>query len=357
MNEFSNEELLSGDVLKHNRERELIRASEVRYRRLFEAARDGILILDMESATVTDSNPYMTEILGYSREEFVGKDLAGIGFFRDRDAAMSAMEELKDSGYIRYDDLPLRSKDGQVRDVEFVSNVYQEDGRAVIQCNIRDITDRKRVAEAASRHQSEVVLLNERLQRAMTEAHHRVKNNLQIIAAMIDLRLMDNGEMVSAKELRRVQSSIRALAAVHDLLTERAKESGDANSVSAKSAIEKLLALIEGTNSGVRIHAEIDEGLLTARQAASVAIVLNELLSNAMKYGRGGVDVRYTVGEAGGQLTVCDNGPGFPPGFDPSSASHTGLEMVTMISRWDLGGQATYRNRPEGGACVGVTIR
>ena len=124
-----------------------MRASEVRYRRLFEAARDGILILDPATRKITDANPFMSELLGYSRDELLGKELWEIGLLADEKASRSAFRELRRKHFIRYEDLPLQNKAGQRHEVEFVSNLYDEDGRKVIQCNIRDITERKRAEQ------------------------------------------------------------------------------------------------------------------------------------------------------------------------------------------------------------------
>jgi PAS domain S-box-containing protein len=121
--------------------------SELRYRRLFESAKDGILILD-DSGRIVDANPYMVEMLNYSKEELDGKRLWDIGLFKDVAASRSAFDELQNQGYIRYEDLPLQTSDGQVKHVEFVSNKYLVGDSQVLQCNIRDITDRK-LAETA----------------------------------------------------------------------------------------------------------------------------------------------------------------------------------------------------------------
>jgi PAS domain S-box-containing protein len=125
-----------------------LRESEIRYRRLFEAARDGILILDPRTRKIIDANPFMSELLGYTNDELLGKELWEIGLLRDKEHSRTTFRELKEKRYVRYEDLPLQSKAGLRRAVEFVSNVYNEDGRDVIQCNIRDITARQRAEEA-----------------------------------------------------------------------------------------------------------------------------------------------------------------------------------------------------------------
>lgn len=126
-----------------------VRRSEVRYRRLFEAAKDGILILDPETRQIIDANPFIIEFLGYTREQLLGKELWEIGLLKDKEASQKAFLELRERGFIRYESLPLETKGDQRREVEFVSNLYHEDGGgAVIQCNIRDITERKQSADA-----------------------------------------------------------------------------------------------------------------------------------------------------------------------------------------------------------------
>lgn len=117
-----------------------LRDSELRYRRLFESARDGILILDAQTGMVVDVNPFLVELLGFSHEEFLGKKVWELGFFRDIIANQDKFEELQQKDYIRYADMPLETKDGRRINVEFVSNVYLVNGQRVIQCNIRDIT-------------------------------------------------------------------------------------------------------------------------------------------------------------------------------------------------------------------------
>lgn len=125
-----------------------LRKSEIRYRRLFEAAHDGVLILDCETRKITDANPFMYQLLDYPHGELLGKELWEIGLLKDEQASVAAFRELQEKGQVRYEDLPLETKAGVKREVEVVANRYDEDGTQVIQCNIRDITERKRTEAA-----------------------------------------------------------------------------------------------------------------------------------------------------------------------------------------------------------------
>lgn len=131
------------DISERKRAENTITNSEVRYRRVFETAKDGILILDAETGKILDVNPFLIELLGYSREQFIEKAIWEIGFFKDIAANRDKFMELQQKEYIRYENLPLETAKGQKINVEFVSNVYFENANKVIQCNIRDITKRK----------------------------------------------------------------------------------------------------------------------------------------------------------------------------------------------------------------------
>ena len=135
---------------------EALKESEVRYRRLFETARDGILILDAGTGQIDDVNPFLLEMLGYSHDEFLDKKLWEIGPFRDVEESRSVFKELQKKNYVRYENLPLETKDGRPIAVEFVSNVYLVNHHKVIQCNIRDITERKQAEEVRRKLESQL---------------------------------------------------------------------------------------------------------------------------------------------------------------------------------------------------------
>ena len=165
------------DITDQKQTEEALKISETRYRRLFETAQDGILILDAETGQISDVNPFLVEMLGYSHEDFLGKKLWEIGAFKDIEASKAAFLELQGKGYVRYNDLPLETKDGRSMAVEFVSNVYLVNHHKVIQCNIRDITERKLIAEA--------------LQKAHNELERRVEERtVELRTALSEIKTM-----------------------------------------------------------------------------------------------------------------------------------------------------------------------
>jgi PAS domain S-box-containing protein len=156
--------LPKGGFFDHERKQIELEESEARYRRLFETAKDGILILDGDTGRITDANPFLQDMLGYSKAELIGKALWEIGPVKDIPASQEAMRRLQSSEYIRYEDLPLETKAGERKQVEFVSNVYLVNGWKVIQCNIRDITERKRAETRVQMANDELLALVNELQ-------------------------------------------------------------------------------------------------------------------------------------------------------------------------------------------------
>jgi len=146
-----------------------LRVSEIRYRRLFETAQDGILLLNADTAQIEDVNPYLIDMLGYSHAEFLGKKLWEVGPFADIEESKDVFSQLQTQGYVRYEDLPLRTKGGALIQVEFVSNTYDCGGTEVIQCNIRDITARKDAERELTASKAHLHQLSIYLQRAREE--------------------------------------------------------------------------------------------------------------------------------------------------------------------------------------------
>jgi two-component system cell cycle sensor histidine kinase/response regulator CckA len=193
------------------------RASEVQYRRLFETAQDGILILDAETGMVVDVNPFLVKLLGFPREAFLGKKVWELGFFKDIVANQDHFAELQEKEYIRYEDKPLETSDGRRVEVEFVSNVYLVNHHKVIQCNIRDISKRKAIEEQL--RQSQKMAAVGQLAGGVA---HEFNNMLAVIRGNAELLLMDEGQHTAETReslTRVVEASERAANLTRQLLT------------------------------------------------------------------------------------------------------------------------------------------
>jgi two-component sensor histidine kinase len=233
------------------------------------------------------------------------------------------------------DTFPLRSKDGEWR--WFLSRaapLRDHEGRVILWCGTNtDITEQREAEEVLRQHQSEIEDLNLRLRRAMRETHHRIKNNLQVIAGLVD---------------------VLALAAIHDLLTKNAKTDPTLDSLSVKAMLERLAQMLQTTLPERKIVTDVADVPLSVQKSGSLAMLVNEGVSNAIKHGKGDILLKLTACGTNACLEICDDGSGFPPNFDPRRAANTGLELIDSAARWDLRGELRYVNRPEGGGCVTV---
>ncbi len=227
-----------------------LRISETRYRRLFEAARDGVLILDPRTRKILDANPFMEELLGYTREELIGKELFEIGLHKDEQANQDAFRKLQENHYIRYEDLPLKTKTGERREIEVVANLYEEEDKPIIQYNIRDISARKKlerqkdefISMASHELKTPVTSLKgflNLLQRRLTspedekELHYLARMNAQVhklaklINDLLDISKMQTGQLVYREEhfdvdalVQEIVENIQGTTQTHHLLLE-----------------------------------------------------------------------------------------------------------------------------------------
>jgi PAS domain S-box-containing protein len=188
------------DVTALRQRDEVLKTSETRYRRLFETAQDGILILDADTGQIDDVNPFLIDMLGYTYEDFQGKKLWEIGGFKDIQASKEAFTELQDRGYVRYDDLPLTTRDGREIAVEFVSNVYLVNHHKVIQCNVRDVTDRKLAEE-------KLLKAHDELEERVTERTAQLSESNNLLKQEIAARKIIEEELKQSRERLRYLST------------------------------------------------------------------------------------------------------------------------------------------------------
>jgi two-component sensor histidine kinase len=213
---------------------------------------------------------------------------------------------------------------------------------------------RRKAEEMLRLKQAEVEVLNARLRRAMVETHHRVKNNLQVIASMVELQVSDADETVPADALRRISRHVQVLASIHNILTREVQTKGNLEMVGTQALLGKLRPLLESMVGDRRLTFTMDDFALPIRAGTNLAVLINELVSNAVKHGEGEIELSLAAAADQGRLQVRDRGPGFPPDFDPRLAAHTGLELIESLSHWDLHGELSFVNHPEGGALITV---
>jgi len=306
-----------------------MQVSETRYRRLFETAQDGILILDEETGTIIDANKFILDMLGYPLEYFVGKHLWELGFIKDKSIAQQAFTELKTKGYIRYEDLPLETKDGRIMNVEFISNAYPVNSLKIIQCNIRDITARKRTEDALALTSRKLLILS-------TITRHDINNQLMSVNGFLELLhkkvpdpILDDYFSRISKASARITSMIR--------FTKEYEQIGV--NAPAWQVIRTLVetASKEAPLGHVLVKNDLPAGTEVFADPLVVKVIYN-LMDNAVRHGEKITSIRFfVVDHDGDPIIVCeDDGEGVPVDekekiFERGFGKNTGLGL--FISR------------------------
>lgn len=328
------------DISERKNSETALATSEKRYRRLFEAARDGILILDHKTGAIQDVNPFLIELLGYSREQFIGLKIWDLGAFKDIVANEAHFDELRRNEFVRYEDTPLEASTGKLIHVEFVSNVYLVNRTKVIQCNIRDITERKKVEELIATRNTELEsrvhgrttqlrIAKEDAEKAnqaksefLSRMSHEFRTPLNAILGFAQLLDM---QQTDPKILEKVGAILKAgqhlLMTVNGVLDISRIESGNlavaVESVPVLDILRKAVDLMQpiADQAGIRIEidlSEFDNIHVIADEHHLVQVFIN-LLTNAVKYNRphGEIHVTFHL-EAGrrGRVIVSDRGHG-----------------------------------------------
>jgi len=327
--------------------RAALKASEIRYRRLFETAQDGILILNADTGEIDDVNPFLTDLLGYSREQLLGNKLWEIGPFKDTKASKAAFRDLQRLAYVRYEDLPLETKSGKSINVEFVSNVYRANGGLVIQCNIRDITERKQAEAARKESSRNLQILSRRLvevqeterRHLARELHDELGQNLTVVQLNLQ-SLLQAGDCGDAPRLQASLEAVeRVLEQVHDLALNLRP------SILDDLGLEPALMWLTSRQSelgGFKCEFKTEE---LARRLDSVLEtecyrIAQESLTNVARHARA-TAVTVDLRRDGEQLClrVRDNGIGFDtPAIREKAVQGASLGLLSMEERTALAG-------------------
>ena len=329
-----------------------MRSSEIRYRLLFEAARYGILILNVETGRITDVNPFLIEILGFSKSEMVGKTVGELSPFKDIEPNQVMLDRLKRDGYVRYEHLPLANKDRRHIAVEFVCNIYQEDTTPVIQCNIRDITEiGMNGVEKGMRS------FDQRIEQSRRRKH--AEDQKKQFSWELEKRVLERTaelEAFSGAVSHDLQAPLRHLAGYLGELQEQTDQTFSRNNLGLLTScsqvtkrmltlVENLLAFSRSGNASIKKKAvDLDELIReTLHEYSSeikdrqiewnveqmgvveadpdlLRLVFANLISNALKFTVGRTNPRIKIGctKCSAVETVFfvrDNGAGFDPEY------------------------------------------
>ncbi len=325
------------DITDRKLAEQALRTSETRYRRLFEAAKDGILILDADTAQILDLNPSLEQLLGYSEEELLRKQLWEIQVFENTSKSHAIFHELQRNEYVRYRDFPLRKKDGSSVEVEFVSNIYQVSGNKVIQCNIRDVTDRKRL---------ERQLLHSQKMEAVGilagGVAHDFNNLLTVVQGFSELLLMEMDEKAPsyADLLKILEAALRGAELVRNLLAFSRKVETRPRPINLNHEvvkIEKLLSRTIPKMIKIELHLEGDLAAVNA-DPDQVGQVLMNLAVNAEQAMPDGGSLTIATANIYLDEAYCRSYPEIHPGdyvlLTVSDTGH-GMEKETLEHIFD----------------------
>jgi two-component sensor histidine kinase len=251
----------------------------------------------------------------------------------------------------RFRDNPLVTGDPHLRfyagTLLHSSDGYPLGTLCVLDYQPRRLTASERAALAALGRQVmaqlELWAENRRLLRMVAESNHRIKNSLQVIVSLVDRERAALTQRVSSTQLERLGQHIRGLSTVHDLLTH--VPATGTEQLLADALLTPIVASLQPLLGPRRIHCAIEPVPLSPRQATSLVVLVNELLSNAIKHGRGTIELRVGTERGFIWLEVQDDGAGFPPEFSTGDVTSTGLQLVESLVGWDLKGTVSFANR------------
>ena len=339
-----------------------LRVSELRYRRLFETARDGILILDAESGEIDDVNPFLTDMLGYSREQLVGNKIWEINPFKKVESSKATFRELQRKPYVRRDDLPLETQDGRLIHVEFVGSVYQVNGNRVVQCNIRDVTKRRQAEKKLQDYSHKLQVLSHRLVEVQETERRNISRELhdEIGQALtvIQLNLQALLHSSHVEDRLRLQESLgevdRVLEQVRDLalnlrpsiLDDLGLETALSWFITRQASLIGLRAQFHSDPLKQRLDLVIETECFRVAQEA-VTNILRHARAKTMK-----VELRKEAGRL--HLRVRDDGIGFDVKVVREKAVRgASLGLLSMEERAALaGGGLEFKSAPGNGTEV-----
>ena len=305
---------------------------ETRYRQLFEAAKDSILVVDAASGRIIDVNPYTLEWLGYTRNELLGRQVWTLEMFSKTKEAEFMYQQVLEKGDLRYDGVQLSTSSHERLEAELIVNAYPVGTPKVVQFNLRDATERKKAEEQvrAALRDKEVLV---------QEIHHRVKNNLQVISSILSLQTKYIADETLAAALNETRNRVRAIATIHEMLYQTRGFARIEIAPYVRKLAATLLDFYGVAENQIRVDISISPVWFGIDKAIPCGLIVNELVSNVLKHAfpDGARDRSIEIAlepdaDKHYVLRVRDNGRGFPKAFEPRKSQSLGLQMVYLLA-------------------------
>ncbi len=335
---------LNREIQEREKSEEDLRVSEERYRTFFEQDSDGVVVLDLETAKPIEFNDQVCRQLGYSKEEFALLRVSDIEAKETAQETQAHIRRIQSEGYDDFETLQ-RTKQGEIRHVHVTAQVIEIAGHPVCHCIWRDITDRKQAEEKikSSLKEKEVLL---------SEIHHRVKNNMQVIISLLNLQADKIEDKKYADMLKESQNRILSMAFVHEQLYLSKNFANIDFGEYVKNFANGLFVSYGIDTNKVKLNIEIKDVSFDLENAIPCGLIINELVSNSLKHAfpqqeEGNISIALqSTNEDDLELTVSDDGVGIPEDLDIEQTDTMGLYLVKVLAE-QLEGKIEL-NRTEG---------
>ncbi|MEE9514981.1 MAG: PAS domain S-box protein, partial [Candidatus Brocadiales bacterium] len=313
--------------------------SEEKYRKLIETSSDAIFIIDTETGIIQDVNKRAEELTGIPAEELVGMHVTQVHPEEEAERYKKIFEDAvkTEGGKIIQEDIVIRHRNGHDIPVEINTSVVQLRSKRVVQSSVRDVTERKRA-------EGQIKASLKEKEELLNEVHHRVKNNLQIISSLLDLRSMRTQNKEAIDLFADARNKIHTMGLIHSELY----HSERFDRIDLKDYIRKLaeyLSHVYGAGRYVALDVKGSGVYLTVTQAIPCALAMNELITNAFKHAFGkGQKGRLEISvqkpsEDTVSIMVKDDGAGIPEEVDIYKTDSLGLKLVRNLVEKQLKGK------------------
>ena len=338
--------IISRDITESKIAEEKLRESEEKYRNIVETANEGILIIDDE-AIVTYANKKMAEMLGYSLEEGIGRPIWNF-ISEEYKAIVKLNLEKRRRGINENYELKLIHKDGSSLWVLInAKSLFDKDGKFMGSISMfTDITKRKEAEQALIKFEAA----------RMKEIHHRIKNNLQVISSLLSLEAERFSDAKMLETLRESQNRVASMTLIHEELYEGDKIDTFDFAAYLRKLTSELFSSYNVGNDNISLNLDLEQVYLCMDPAIPLGIIVNELVSNALKHAfpagsKGEIQIRLRKAETPAAnhdisdsgpcsmekdsfdyiLRVADNGKGMPEEIDFENADSLGLKLVNIL--------------------------